>query len=172
MSWRENRRRKRTWYKHYRRLCDQLVATTNAAGAGSPVAAEAIIKMFFDLYEERKLHKRRRVANSAFESLELAAKDSGLTSIALTPTRYSENMGRPPAIGEFGAASRTSTAPPEYRDGAWKGKGAATIWVEDVLEAKPDLPKPGGGEYVTGVPGKEKEDTMRMKDNRDKSRSF
>lgn len=126
MSWQDNRRRKRTWYKHYRRLCDQLVALTTAAeesrerapGNAAPVAAEAIIKMFFDLYEERRMHKRRRVANSAFESLFLAAKDSGLTSIALTPVRYADNFGRPPAIGEFGAAARTSTA--EYRDGGWK----------------------------------------------------
>ena len=140
MSWQDNRRRKRTWYKHYRRLCDQLVAMVNASEAvppgtpRTPVAGEAIIKMFFDLYEERKMHKRRRVANSAFESLELAAKDSGLTSIALTPARYTDNFGRPPAIGEFGTEKTLRTAPPEYI-------GALPVRDDvDVFEAKKEIP--------------------------------
>jgi hypothetical protein len=160
MSWQNNRRRKRTWYRHYRKLCDQLVGLTGASRDGTPVAAEAIIKMFFDLYEERRMHKRRRVANSAWESFELAAKDSGLTRMVLTPGVYAAGVKRPPAIGEFGAQTRTSTAPVD--DITMTG----ITWVED------GVPKPGGGDYVNDIPGADKERILVQKDNRDKSRPF
>lgn len=119
MSWKDNRRRKRVWYQHYKSLCDQLLAMINSKEPGSNViAGEAIIKMFFDLYESRRMHKRRRVAESAWESFELAARDSGLDKVSLQPRVYGTNSPRPPARGEFGAASRGGVAPsipPGYR---------------------------------------------------------
>jgi len=111
MSWKDNRRRKRVWYRHYKELCEKLLALVNAGEPGSNViAGEAIIKMFFELYESRRMHKRRRVAESAWESFELAARDSGLDKITLQPRVYT-NTARPPARGEFGAMSRGGVAP-------------------------------------------------------------
>ena len=103
MGWRENRRRKRTWYRHYKTLCDRLVTLIqNSQQTGAPLAAEAIIKMFFDLYENRKLHKRKRIADSALDSMVLAAEDSGLTRIGLTAAVWPPEYGnRPTSVGEF-----------------------------------------------------------------------
>jgi hypothetical protein len=110
MSWQENRQRKRIWYQHYRQLANELKELVEASKSSrTDIAAEAILKMFFDLYERRRLHKRRRAAQSAFTSLELAVRDTGLDKIGLMPAFSSGK--RPSAIGEFGARTRTSTAP-------------------------------------------------------------
>lgn len=78
MSWQDNRRRKRTWYRHYRGLCDTLASKINAGS----VSAVDILLMFYDLYENRRLHRRNKTAASALESLKLAIKDTGLDTKA------------------------------------------------------------------------------------------
>ena len=94
MSWKENRRRKRVWYRHYRELCNELASL--AAGANGPtIPASRIIEMFFNLYERRRLHGKRRVADSAAESLKLALADSNLDGLSFQPTRMlSKGTGR------------------------------------------------------------------------------
>lgn len=109
MSWRENRQRKRVWYAHYRQLVNELSELIQASKEQrTDIAAEAILKMFFDLYERRRLHRRRRAASSAWASLELAVRDAGLDKVGLMPS-FSTGK-RLPAIGEFGALTRTGTA--------------------------------------------------------------
>lgn len=103
MSWRENRQRKRVWYQHYLELAKELEELMDAAQKDDRgIATEAILKMFFDLYERRRLHRRKRAALSAWASLELAIKDLGLDKAELRP-----GMRRGKAVGEFGASSRT-----------------------------------------------------------------
>jgi len=111
MTWQDSRRRKRVWYRHYKRLCDELMALQQAAlKSGQPVAAEAFIKIMFDLYEQRRLHRRKRVAYSAWESFELAAKDAGLLRSVWRPAYTGSENQRGPAIGEFGAESKYGTS--------------------------------------------------------------
>lgn len=106
MSWRENRQRKRVWYRHYRELANELKALMDAAiEQDRGIATEAILKMFFNLYERRRLHKRKRAAASAWASLELAIRDTGLSAAELRP-----GGRRSRAVGEFGATSPTGVA--------------------------------------------------------------
>lgn len=125
MGWKDNRRRKRTWYRHYRQLCDELVRlVSESRRTGSPIAGEAIIQMFFALFERRRMHKRRRIAMSAQESLKLAAEDSGLTRLGLTtkwydPAETGPNK-RPPSAGEF-------MKPLRVKDDAGQRMGDMTI---------------------------------------------
>lgn len=88
MSWKENRRRKRIWYSHYRRLCDELAE--KVIDQAKPLRAQDIILMFYDTYERYRLHKRRKTANSALDSLRLAVADTGLDRIVLTPAQVAE----------------------------------------------------------------------------------
>lgn len=90
VTWVENRRRKRTWYKHYRRLCDELIVIVKESNANStPIQAERIMMMFFRLYEDMRLHRRASTAKSAAESLALAINDTDLNGWLLRPeARY------------------------------------------------------------------------------------
>lgn len=102
MTWKDNRRRKRTWYKHYKSLCEELIAIMKpvqgrVGGGDRALAAEGILQMFFELYERRQLHGRKRVAKSAYESIRLAVQDSGLDRWDLVPREYTDRSGRPPS---------------------------------------------------------------------------
>jgi hypothetical protein len=100
MSWKDNRRRKRTWYRHYKWLCDRVKELIGPYGRGESIAAEAFVRIMFELYESRRMHRRRRIATSAFESLKLACEDTGLTKIGLVPQQWVAQP-RPQSKGEF-----------------------------------------------------------------------
>lgn len=95
MGWKENRRRKRTWYQHYRNLASALRALMNETRAGQAIAPEAILKIMFDAYERRRLHGKRFIADSAYDSMLLACRDEGLSDRALAPLRWARGE-RPP----------------------------------------------------------------------------
>jgi hypothetical protein len=104
MSWKENRRRSRTWYKHYRRVA-KAVSNLLVGSGGRDIAAEAIVNLFFELYESRKLHGKKFIAESAYDSMLLACRDAGLDKLTLTRTVY---LQRPPGrYGELEPRVRT-----------------------------------------------------------------
>lgn len=86
MSWKDNRRRRRVWYLRYKSLCEDV---RQLIDSGRQIAAEEFVNMVFRENERRRLHGKRRIANSAYESMMLAARDSGLMDTALMPVRYS-----------------------------------------------------------------------------------
>lgn len=81
MSWKENRRRKRTWYIHYKGLAEKILAASEL----KQISGLELLMMFYELYESRGLHRNRRIATSAFESFKLAAEDIGLGKFEFTP---------------------------------------------------------------------------------------
>jgi hypothetical protein len=93
MSWQNNRRRRRTWYRHYKAICDVIMAEISTSHSSS-FDATRVALMFFDLYERMRLHKNQKTANSARLSLELAIQDTGLHTWALTPVQVLPPSGR------------------------------------------------------------------------------
>jgi hypothetical protein len=122
MSWQDNRRRKRTWYKHYRRIAEQMV---NLMSGPEPMAAEALVIEFFKVYETYRMHGKRRIANSAWESIALAVKDTGLMDVSLHKMQH-QTGSRMTCKGQLNVVPATPAAPTS-------NSGALTI--EDVLEA-------------------------------------
>lgn len=98
MSWKDNRRRKRVWYEHYRRVCERLL---KMFAGNQEVAAEALAYEFFRLYEAYHLHGRRRIARSAEESLMLAIRDVGLNDFGVAGKLYISGS-RPALPGQNG----------------------------------------------------------------------
>jgi hypothetical protein len=107
MGWKENRRRKRTWYRHYKQIADEVVGLVRRGGEPQ-VAAEAIVCLFYELYERRRLHGKRRVAVSAFESMLLACRDAGLGDMTLQARTYAAGT-RPTSRGALDIRARTKT---------------------------------------------------------------
>jgi len=100
MSWKDNRRRKRVWYGYYYDVCrDVRLLIQQAQSSGVPIAAEALVKIVYDMNERRRLHKKRRVATSALESLVLAVKDSGIEKVLLMPKLWPD--GRSNVVGKI-----------------------------------------------------------------------
>ena len=102
MGWKDNRRRKRTWYRHYKDLADALRGLL----AEGPVAAEGIIGIMFDMYERRRMHGKRFIANSAYDSLRLACADAGLTQLGV---QSGTGLRRPGMPGELQAPAPVRT---------------------------------------------------------------
>jgi hypothetical protein len=110
MGWKENRRRKRTWYRHYKGIADDIARLCKGP---QPIAAEALVGLFFELYERRRLHGKRRVAESAFESMRLACLDAGLGDASLQARTWP--AGTRPKTNTFfdlGARTKTPTSEP------------------------------------------------------------
>lgn len=104
MGWKENRRRNRTWYKHYKGIADDIARLCKGP---QPIAAEALVGLFFALYERRRLHGKRRVAESAFESLKLACSDAALGDASLQARTWPAGT-RPTSQLSFDLGVRTS----------------------------------------------------------------
>jgi hypothetical protein len=119
MSWKENRRRSRTWYKHYRRVA-KAVSNLLVGSGGRDIAAEAIVNLFFELYESRKLHGKKFIAESAYDSMLLACRDAGLDKLTLTRTVY---LQRPP--GRYGELEPRVRTKPDKETFAGVDLGAA-----------------------------------------------
>lgn len=116
MSWQDNRRRKRVWYRHYRQLAEELSGLMQrSAMTGQPIAAEAILKMFYDLYERRRLHRRNSSAKSAYESLLLACTDTDVKRWLLRVEDYPGARDRPTGMGDlFKKTPEPATVPGAY----------------------------------------------------------
>jgi hypothetical protein len=95
MSWQDNRRRKRAWYRHYKELCDRFAAVLREAAGREELPAERLVEVMFDFYESRKMHRKRRIAASALESMKLAAKDSGLSDCLIGAKFFARRLGPP-----------------------------------------------------------------------------
>jgi hypothetical protein len=112
MSWQDNRRRRRIWYAHYKYLADRVLALMSPPphpDGARLVAAEALVRLLWDVYEQHRLHRNQRIASSAFDSMVLACQDAGLDRISIDPSLYPDaaGVGRPPCRGEFIERSRT-----------------------------------------------------------------
>lgn len=83
MSWQDNRRRERRWYKRYKEVCDEVKSISNTAGPSSPVRASAFVDMVYRMLERSRSHKNKRIAISAYKSMELAIRDTGLYGIRI-----------------------------------------------------------------------------------------
>jgi len=105
MSWQDNRRRKRTWYKHYRRIADEMVSLMSGP---EPMAAEALVIEFFKVYEKYRMHGKRRIADSAWESIALAIKDTGLSDVSLHKIQH-RTGSRMPCKGQLNVVVSTPT---------------------------------------------------------------
>lgn len=139
MSWKDNRRRNRSWYRHYRQLADELQdLVIRSSREEKPIAPEAILKMFFDLFERRRLHKRRRCADSAWASIELAVKDTKLDCVTLVPSIFKTPEARVPAIGQLGNPGEppvatdsipySRNARPDVGVDVGDGRGIVEVW--------------------------------------------
>ena len=147
MGWKENRRRKRTWYLHYRWLADQVKGMIERG----EFAPEAMVEIMYRLYESRRLHGKRFIAESAYESMRLACEDAGLGRYSLVPQRYSS--GRPPgAPGELYPPEvvRTTRRPDGPR--RQQAPGPSQRYVTPQPENQPaEEPRPMRGSMEPGV---------------------
>lgn len=87
MSWKDNRRRKRTWYRHYHGICHDLREALSMNG-GRLTAEQLVEQLCFRLYERMRLHKKARIAESARASLSLAISDLGMSELLLSSSMY------------------------------------------------------------------------------------
>ena len=79
MGWKENRRRKRRWYKKFDAIAIALVARLGNPQATVTVAD--IVKLFYQFAIAHRLFKYNWIRESAAESLLLVAKDRALENI-------------------------------------------------------------------------------------------
>lgn len=87
MSWQDNRRRKRRWYKKFDALAKGLLIRLQNPQAN----AADIMTMFFDIAAAHRLFRYNWIKNSAYESLLLAIKDNGLTDLRVTADKDKSN---------------------------------------------------------------------------------
>ena len=79
MGWKENRRRKRRWYKKFDAIAVALVARVSNQQATVTVAD--IMRLFYQFAVAHRLFKYNWIRESAVESLLLVAKDRALENI-------------------------------------------------------------------------------------------
>jgi hypothetical protein len=89
MSWKENRRRERVWYKYFRSIVDQFKRLLDS---GAPVPAEAVLGILHAANSEMRVYRNGRIADSALLSLVQAAEDSGLSAMNLSAKEKSTSM--------------------------------------------------------------------------------
>ena len=142
MGWKENRRRKRTWYKHYRELANQVA---DLIAKDEYIAPEAFVMLMFQMYERYRLHGKRRIAQSAYESMYLACRDAGLTGYALQRRAYDKRPDgipglMPPEVRGVRPANPGNRTPQSwYIDPVSKKKVATDPVVGNAMDIAKDM---------------------------------
>lgn len=108
MGWKENRRRKRRWYKKFDAIAVALVARVSNQQA--TVTMADILRLFYQFAVAHRLFKYNWIKESAAESLLLVDKDRGLGNIQVTgKVRRDEARGPSPlavVYEDFAEANR------------------------------------------------------------------